>query len=263
MTYKSVLVHVGPSEDSHRRLRTAVDMARMFGARLIGVAARTVEGRPDPIGLSLTKLKEMVEAEHARARQNFLEIARDVPGGAVWREEFEFPTEALLRHACGADLIVADRNVEGQPRETQVGAADLIMGAGVPVLTVPEDARGALKNVLIGWKNTRETRRVLRDALPLLLKAEKVSLLRFSGAPAPEMTEVVERLALHGVRAEPDVRTRAAESVAEDLLLAARDMDAGLIIAGGYGHSRFREWALGGVTQGLLTKADRRILFSH
>jgi nucleotide-binding universal stress UspA family protein len=160
-------------------------------------------------------------------------------------------------------LIVAARNVEGEPSETQAGAADLIMSAGVPVLAVPAGAQLDMKRIVIAWKNTREARRAVWDALPLLKRAEDVRVLRFASGPAPEMANVVERLRLHKVPVEAEVRHSTESSVAQDLLAAAEAMQAGLIVAGAYGHSRLREWALGGVTQGLLRHSQTPVLFSH
>jgi nucleotide-binding universal stress UspA family protein len=87
--------------------------------------------------------------------------------------------------------------------------------------------------------------------------------LRFASDVAPELSNVVERLRLHKVRVTAEVRQRTEDALAEDLLVAAQALGAGLIVAGAYGHSRLREWALGGVTQGLLTGSRIPVLFSH
>ena len=77
------------------------------------------------------------------------------------------------------------------------------------------------------------------------------------------MSEIAARLKLHDVVVETELRSNTESSVAEDILAASEALDAGVIVVGGYGHSRLREWALGGVTQGLLTHSQRPILFSH
>jgi nucleotide-binding universal stress UspA family protein len=231
---------------------------------IIGLGARAFDPMPDPIGFSAVKLKQQIEEELADADRLFKEETASLGGLAcVWHREVDFPTQALLRHACEADLILADRNVESGARETQAGTADLIMGSGLPVLAIPPGARLDFNRIVIGWKNTREARRAVWDALPLLKRADKVRVLRFVSETAPEMSDVVERLRLHKVATEAEVRNRTEDSVAEDLLTAAEAIDAGLIVVGGYGHSRLREWALGGVTQGLLTHSSRPVFFSH
>ena len=267
MSYQSLILHVEPTDVGRERLHMAVAITQMFQARLIGVGARAFDPIPDPIGLSAVKLKQEIDEGLANAELLFKEgVAPLGTARSVWRAEVDFPTEVVLRHACKADLIVAARNVEGEAHETQAGTADLIMGSGLPVLTVPAGAGLDFKKIVIGWKNTREARRVVWDALPLLKRAENVRVvhvLQSASERAPEISDVVERLRLHNVPVEAEVRNRTEGSVAEDLLAAAEAIQAGLIVVGGYGHSRLRELVLGGVTQGLLTHSLRPVLFSH
>jgi nucleotide-binding universal stress UspA family protein len=262
--YRSLLVHVEPTEHGRARLRIAVAAAKSFGARLIGVGAHALNPMPDPTGLSVLKLKQMID-EHLATAERFLKEEAGSAGLSSWewRRETDFPTLALLRHACETDLIIAACNIEGNPPETQAGTADLIMTAGVPVLAVPSGVQLDLRRILIGWKDTRETRRAVWDALPLLKQAEHVRIVRFSPDPAPEIEHVVKRLRLHDVSVQGDVIQRMASSVADDIVAAADALEAGLIVAGGYGHSRVREWVLGGVTQGLLRRSSKPVLFSH
>lgn len=266
MCYKSFLVHVEPNEAGRERLRGAVRLARQFKAQLIGLGARALDPMPDPIGLSVVKLREAVEAEIASAERAFREEARALESDAVWRSEFMYPTEAVLRHAASADLIVTGAGVAAHPRETRVGCADIILCAGAPVIAVPDGARLVTQNVLIGWKDTRETRRAVWDALPILKRAESVRLVRFAASGetrARTLDEVASRLRLHGVNAESEVRAREERSVAEDFIASAAQLNVDLIVVGGYGHSRLQEQTLGGVTQGLLQKAKTAVLFSH
>jgi nucleotide-binding universal stress UspA family protein len=266
MNYKSILVHVAPGQAGLASLRAALALARKFEARLVGLGARAFDPMPDPGGLSGMKLKQIVETELAAAEKMFREEAGALGAMAEWRSEMDYPTAAMLRHVAAADIIVAGHGVDAAPAERQAGCADLIMAAGVPLISVPEGASLGWQSVLIGWKNMRETRRAVADALPLLKLAKTVRVVRFAAdgeAPAPALDDVVARLKLHGVRAEGAVQPRTQASVAQDLIVAADAMRADLIVAGGYGHSRLREWALGGVTQGLLQKATRCVLFSH
>jgi nucleotide-binding universal stress UspA family protein len=263
MSYKSLLVHVEPTDAGRERLRTAIAIAKMFDARLLGVGARAFDPMPEPIGISAMALKQKIEAELADAEQVFREGTQPLDGLHVWYREVDFPTRALLRHARRADMVVADRNVEASPEETQAGTADLIMGTGLPVLAIPAGAGLDFKRILIGWKDTRETRRAILDALPLLKRAETVRVLRIATEPAPEISEVVERLRLHEIPVDAETREGGEASVAEAIVDAAETIKAGLIVAGGYGHSRMHEWALGGVTQDLLMHSTKSILFSH
>jgi nucleotide-binding universal stress UspA family protein len=126
---------------------------------------------------------------------------------------------------------------------------------------------GAFRRVLVGWKNTRETRRAIADALPLLQRAEFVLLAEI--AQPAELSAVRERLA--GVanwaaRHDVEVETLAVPSDGQDALalhglVIEHGMD--LLVAGAYGHSRVREWVLGGVTRDLLLRAKVCALVSH
>jgi len=264
MSYQTLILHVEPTDVGRERLRVAVAITQMFRARLIGVGALAFDPIPDPIGLSSVKLKQEIEEDLAKAELLFKEeVASLADIRCVWRSGIAFPTQALLRYACEVDLILAARNVEAEADETAAGTADLIMASGLPVLAVPGGAKLDCKRIVVAWKNTRETRRAVWDALPLLKRAEHVRLVRVASEPAPEISGVVERLRLHGVQVEAETRKRTEASVAEDLLAAAEVIGAGLIVAGGYGHSRLREWTLGGVTQQLLLASPKPVLFSH
>jgi nucleotide-binding universal stress UspA family protein len=263
MSYKSLLLHIEQTDEAQERLRVAIALAKVFEARVIGVGARALDPLPDPIGLSVVKLKEEIDEGLANAERLFKDTIAGEGVAHVWHSEVGYPSDAMLRYACEADLIVSARNVEGAASEIEAGVADLIMSAGLPLLAVPSRAQLDTRRIIIGWKNTRETRRAVWDALPLLKRAEGVRVLRFASDPAPELSNVVERLRLHKVPAKAEIRQRTERSVAEDLLVAAEAMGAGLIVAGAYGHSRLHEWALGGVTEELLTRSHTPVLFSH
>jgi nucleotide-binding universal stress UspA family protein len=145
------------------------------------------------------------------------------------------------------------------------------MQAGRPLLVVPDGANWLdLRSVLVAWKDTPEARRAVADALPVLRKARDVTI-----AAIPErddersvvmagVTDVAAWLARHGVTATARVSEAVRnEPAAAQLEKIAGDVGAGLIVAGAYGHSRFRELILGGVTQYLVTQSARSVLLSH
>jgi nucleotide-binding universal stress UspA family protein len=147
--------------------------------------------------------------------------------------------------------------------------ADLVMQVGRPLLVVPQGVgKVDLSSVLIGWKDNPEARRAVVDALPLLRKAVRVKVAQVCednvsrDEAQAAVADVVAWLSRHGVAATgfvPDV----IGNVATQLDRIATALDAGVIVAGAYGHSRFREWILGGVTQFLVTQASRCALLSH
>lgn len=145
------------------------------------------------------------------------------------------------------------------------------MQAGRPLLVVPDAVNWLdLRSVLVAWKDAPEARRAIADALPLLRKAKNVVIAEIledrAGRAAADvrLRDLTAWLARHDVTASVRVADPGAESDCGAALEAvADDVAAGLIVAGAYGHSRFRELVLGGVTQHLIAQARRCVLLSH
>jgi nucleotide-binding universal stress UspA family protein len=143
------------------------------------------------------------------------------------------------------------------------------MQSGLPVLLAPpgqEDRQP--RKILIGWKNTRETRRAVSDALPLLKIAEKVVVAHVcddseTAAAEAELEDVGRRLERHGVETRLATYPRLGRDADEDLMALAYGHGADTVVAGAYGRSRMREWAFGGVTRNLLQRPEKRVLFSR
>jgi nucleotide-binding universal stress UspA family protein len=163
-----------------------------------------------------------------------------------------------------ADIIVASSHKGSDLSESDVG--DLAMISGRPVL-VPADgaATFSAKSVVVAWKNTREARRAIGDALPILGMAETVRILAIVGKDRGEgaLDGVIEYLARHGVKAEPMLISRDHAPPGEALIREAKSVVADLIVAGAYGHSRFRELAFGGITRDLLHQSDLSVMLSN
>jgi nucleotide-binding universal stress UspA family protein len=161
-----------------------------------------------------------------------------------------------------------DRDASVFDHSRHVNVGDVVMHVGRPVLVVPAGASGVdFDKIIIGWKDTRETRRAIADALPFLRKAAQVTVVEIVAEPELEaaqarLDDVVIWLSRHGVVAEPIARASAGED-AHQLHVVALECNAGLIVAGAYGHSRVREWVLGGVTRDLLLRAGQCALVSH
>ena len=149
-----------------------------------------------------------------------------------------------------------------------MNTGDLVLRSGRPILLVPAAMEGLrLERVMIGWKETRETRRAVVDALPLLQDASHVSLVEVCpsdelGASRVRLAQVAGWLKRHHVVAECLSSPSAADD-ATSLYAIGVDRGIDLTVAGAYGHSRALEWALGGVTRDLLMSANRCSLVSH
>jgi nucleotide-binding universal stress UspA family protein len=182
--------------------------------------------------------------------------------------------EAAALQARYADLAMMVAPAAGEPRDRVAlrrlfGA--LLFDSGRPVLVVPQDRpiEWPVHRAMVAWAPTREATRALHDALPLLAHAAAVEVV----AVDPERgdfghgdwpgADIGAHLARHGVRVETTTLPRQDQPVASVLLRHATERGAQLLVAGGYGHSRFREWMLGGVTGELLGATQVPILFAH
>jgi nucleotide-binding universal stress UspA family protein len=134
------------------------------------------------------------------------------------------------------------------------------------VLVVPDSgATATFSTIMVAWTDTRECRRAISDALPMLRLAERVVIAEVAidalDARAA-IDEVAGWLARHGIAADKIV-SRPKRSSTDTLTALADEVGADLVVAGAYGHSRIREWAFGGVTRDLLLRDRRCTLLSH
>jgi nucleotide-binding universal stress UspA family protein len=165
-------------------------------------------------------------------------------------------------------VVGASRDHAIAPAVHALDPAELVLAAGRPMLLVPPEAKDLVgARALVAWKDRREARRAVADALPLLQRAERVLVVEAGEASARERqssgsADVAAWLCRHGVTARGIVTDDTA-GVAVQLDRIAEEEGADLIVAGAYGHGRFREWALGGVTRDLLLYARRCVLLSH
>lgn len=273
------LVHAEANLAGVGRIDIARDLARRFSGRVAGFTASLAapDGCGDPamadwnapsVRDRTDTVNEMIEAEtRFRAAIPLAEIA-------FFDRRRMAPIASLLHLAGAADLAVVSANESKTagpfPGET-LSPGDAILAAGIPVLTVP-DGVGALhaRHIVVGWTQARETRRAVHDALPFLEAADSVLLLAVitSDDRYSQTEQDIERTATwlrhHGVaKVECTIRLARDEQVADKLARWAQELDADLIVAGGYGHSRSREFLLGGTTRALLERSPVCCLFSH
>lgn len=270
MNIRSVLVNV---DLANTALPYAVSLAGAFDASLTGLAAD--EPRLELAGVEGAQValdyyaieREGIDKGLAAAEERF---RRAVPAGlkAQWQGFIANPTTALLGAALGADLVVTGRaslSVLGEERLVDLG--QLVLGSGRPVLAVADGA-AAFKSdrIVIGWKDTREARRAVADAMPFLERASEVVAITIGeGDPSHERTnqaQLLAWLATHGVTARAEL-VESAGGFIDVLESTARAYHADLIVTGGYGHSRMREWLFGGMTKNLIEARSLNRLFSN
>jgi nucleotide-binding universal stress UspA family protein len=182
-----------------------------------------------------------------------------------------FSDKILVQQARAADIIVVgerDRDALGDPF-MQADPDDLVMQAGRPLLVVSDTSNWIdLRTVLVAWKDTREARRAVFDALPMLRKAKDVIVTEIAEDEAGRsvalsgVKDVVAWLLRHGVLASGQVPDECGHAAVQ-LERIASEIAAGVVVAGAYGHSRLREWVIGGVTKDLVTPSSRCSLLSR
>lgn len=186
---------------------------------------------------------------------------------------FTDPPRAMARQARYADLAMMTAPQQGASDANVVRAFfnSMLFESGRPLLAIPTNhpADTPIQHAVMAWKPTRESARALHDALPLLANARSIDVVTVDpdvgegGHGADPGVDIATHLARHDLRVNVVRIPRAEHTVATSLLRHAADTDAQLLIAGGYGHSRMREWVLGGTTRELLQAMHLPILFSH
>lgn len=262
MEIRSILVNVDIASPDSPALRYAIDLAAKVGASLIGVAADQpniayagIDGGSAAVDVYSLEVSE-IETQLRRAEQVFQAL---VPATIArqWRAFVTERTNALIDTAGIADLVVTSQKTTTtfqQHQMTDLGA--LVLSSGRPIIDVATTAGEArFEKICIGWKNTREARRAVADALPFLKMAKEVVALTVSeGDYAGERASLdglLSWLKMHDVSARADVLNNP-EGFVDVLETQALSQNADLLVIGGYGHSRMREWLFGGVTRSVL-----------
>ena len=276
MTTATLMVHLELGQNHADLLAVGADLARRFHAHVIGIAAC----QPMPLmldgsyldGSTLEQFRAEMEREMASAEASFRTAMAPHADSVAWRSARTYGVllDFIAEQARSADLVIT-RASGGDALDTSraINTGTLLMQAGRPVLIVPTAPRRLqLERVLVTWKDTRESRRAVADAVPLLKRATHVVVAEVAAATrieaaAASVHDVAEWLRRHGVPSvEPMARAGEGDN-ALTLHTIADECAADLIVAGAYGHSRLREWVLGGVTRDLLLHSERCTLVSH
>ncbi|TAN07635.1 MAG: universal stress protein [Rhodanobacteraceae bacterium] len=275
--YSTLMLHLELESDNAALLDIAGDLAERFNAGVTGIVAcqplPTVVGDGFLTGEIIDRDRAAKAAQINALEKAFRTALQHRARGVAWRAQLTYddPTQYIAEQLRGADLLITRVNSSGSWLDAtgNVNTTDLIMQAGRPVLVVPEHTRKLVaENILVGWKDTRETRRAIADALPFLLTAKHVVVVEVVRGDdgisygRRNTREVCDWLGRHKIPAEPLAVSAGVDAAAafEDI---AMEQAIDLVVAGAYGHSRFREWVLGGVTRELLLHSKRCALLSH
>lgn len=272
---KTILVHLADDDHHRARLDVALRLARQHGAHVVALFITFPVGMPPAIagrGASAVFVQEARSSARRKAealRREFDSLCREAAVEQTWIVEDGEQLEALARHAHVADLTIVSQSSEGSYLEDRVRprlAEEITLLSGSPVLLLPrvDPVPGFAEHVMVAWHPNREAVRALRDALPFLRAAPRVSVVAVGEAPARSAgeAEVVAHLRRHGVAAEP-VRVPERDGVGATLLATARERGCDMLVMGAYGRSRLRELLLGGATRHVFRNTHVPVLMSH
>lgn len=275
MTYATLMVHLELGRSNAGLLRLAGEVAERFRAGVIGIAGSQImltsynDGYVP--GDVIVQVHDEAKQQIKEAEAEFRNALRTNAGPLEWRSTVMSASlsEYIASEARSADLVMTSVNSADLLNASRlINAGELIMQVGRPVLIVPGVTdKLNLEQIIVGWKDTREARRAAFDALPLLKKAAHVTVVELAEAgelsgSRTSVKEVVEWLKRHGVEAE-FIAARSTGDEAAQLNAIAQEKDAGIIVAGAYGHNRLREFVFGGVTRNLLKCANHCSFMSH
>jgi nucleotide-binding universal stress UspA family protein len=177
--------------------------------------------------------------------------------------------DIFARIARRFDLSVVAQAEPGKPRPGDAVVEAALFGSGRPVLVVPYIQRVGLKldRVMVGWDGSRSAARAVGDAMPFIVraKATDIVIVASEAAKSDEMpgADIAHHLARHGAKVEVKRIVSTETDVANTILSHAADSSADFLVMGGYGHSRLREFILGGATRGILASMTLPTLMSH
>jgi nucleotide-binding universal stress UspA family protein len=274
---KQVLVHLDPTPAARQRLQVALRLAQEQGARLAALYATmpaflAAAIPPDGAG-AMAILLEVDQEQRAAARTMFDEEVRASGFAATWSDTLDLSMfRAFVEQALYTDLLVLGQRRPGHELAAPVPAdfaESVLLASGRPALVLPHiGCRGAPGTIAaIAWKPAREAARAVASALPLLQRAKEVHVLCWGDADdstvAGERLEIASYLALHGVKATWHRDASEPEDLGEILLSRISDLGADLLVMGCYGHSRAREWTLGGASRTILASMTVPVFMAH
>lgn len=287
MAVRKILVPLSGADTEGAVLGTAMTVARTFGAQLVGLFVRSDPAEALPYlgdGVSGQVIEQLMQAAKdgadkasAHARQIFADKAARAGLPLVEKDNTStLPSARFLDVAGHRDDVVATHSrlsdivVFGEGNANAAGGSTLeaaMMSAGRPVLIAPKAcAIHVGGTVAIGWDESPMAAHAITAAIPFLGAAKSVTILCIGEqnlAPEPGSL-LVDYLSLHGISAGIHlVEQTGGRSIGGVLLDEAEKMDADLLVVGGYGHSRLREFIVGGATQHIRSHATIPVLMAH
>jgi nucleotide-binding universal stress UspA family protein len=288
MSIKIILVPIGGNKGNLKALNRAFVIARHFGAHIKGL--HVMERMSDAVSFEFHLPASLRGSVQASAEQSALALADEARAGfeeacrqadvalsdkpiegdgasASWHQEFGHVEDTLVRHARLSDLVTVPKPVipEDTGRRSPVGRAieAMLCGTGRPVLIEPPMvSTEQCERVAIGWNESTEASRAIAMTLPWLTGLGAVTILSSNKRKAGTRA-LVEYLSWHGISSNVVYLDGKGDSVGQAMLNVCTEQEVGLLVVGGFSHSRARELLFGGVTRVLLTQSNIPTLMVH
>ena len=280
MAIKDILVHLDGSSQAMVRLDVAAELARRHNAHLAGLfiidlmAPAMLAGDGNGtymVAELLETMRQEALAQAATVQARFQERLRRDGIAGEWRLVEGFAPGQVALQARYADLLVAG---QADPEVSDAGEAiveQAIFSSGRPVLVVPNAGRFGVvgRRVVVGWNASPQAARALHDALPLIEPTARVKVIAVNpqvddGSHGEQPgADIARHLARHDLKVEVERISSDEVTDGECLLNAVADEAADLLVLGAFGHSRFREFILGGVTRTMLQEMTVPVLLAH
>jgi len=282
MPYKTILVHVDRTRHSAERIKVAAaiavrEEAHLIGAALTGISRFVYQAglMGDGAGFS-AQLDEHLDVLRAQTRECLagFEAAAKAAGVASFESQLvdDEAGAGISLLARYSDLVVIGQTDRDEPAPSTLPDFPeyVVMSSGRPVLIVPYagsfDSVG--RRVLVAWDAGTSATRALTAAIPMLRRAELVQVAVFNAEPQGDThgeqpgADIALYLARHRIKVEV-VRQKTQIDIGNALLSLATDLGSDMLVMGGYGHSRFREILMGGVTRTVLEAMTIPVIMAH
>jgi nucleotide-binding universal stress UspA family protein len=277
MAIKDLLVHVDNSRQCKARIAAAVGLAARHDAHLVGLYVVTPPQIPGYIRAEigddiLVEQERLIRSLAGKGEELFQDAARRAGIKSEWRTAEGPPVPTVALHARYADIAIVGQRDREEAGDDSAMPDQLVLSVGRPVLVIPYAGRFDVigERVLVAWDASRLATRAINDALPFLVTAKRVTVMAVNPNKADEdahgdlpSADICLHLARHGVKADAQQVTAGDLDIGELLLSRAADEGIDLVVMGAYGHARWREVVLGGVTRHMLAEMTVPVLMSH
>lgn len=280
MSYKTVLVHLNDERRAARLAAFATQFAKAHGAHLIGLYVV-----PLPVVLNEwpdIAIAEMIEAQRKSYREEaervgkiFRDASMDLPLPSEWRvleSQYATVADALVECARMVDIVIAlQADASWHLTNTLDAAESAVMESGRPVIVVPNtgEVQPVARHVTVAWNGKRESTRAAFDALPIIEKAGSSAIVwvdpRTGSSAVGDLpcAELAASFARHGIKTDAKAIQAEDSSVSAALAEEVKRSGSDLLVMGAYGHSRLREFVLGGATRSVMHNMTLPVLLSH